>query len=96
MVYTTNSHMGTDTFVLEGSYNQFCKKNKLPQDGINRETMIQFLIKERKWLPEIAETIELPEDGATHPEEGKGYLLNSCRDAKVQNHLSFGRAFRHR
>ena len=75
VVYTTNSHMGTDTFVLEGSYNQFCKKNKLPQDGINRETMIQFLIKERKWLPDIANTIELPEDGATHPEEGKGYLL---------------------
>ena len=75
VVYTTNSHMGTDTFVLEGSYNQFCKKNKLSQDGVDRASMVQFLIKERHWLPEIAETIELPVDGATHPEEGKGYNL---------------------
>ena len=75
VVYTTNSHMGTDTFVLEGSYNQFCKKNKLSQDGVDRTSMVHFLVKERHWLPEIAETIVLPEDGATHPEEGKGYVL---------------------
>lgn len=75
ILYTTNSHMGTETFVLEGSYNQFCKKNKLSQAGVDRESMVKFLIKERHWLPEIAETIELPEDGATHPEEGKGYNL---------------------
>ncbi len=75
IVYTTNSHMGTDTFVLEGSYNQFCKKHKLSQDGVDRDSMVRFLVEERKWLPEVANTIELPEDGATHPEEGKGYNL---------------------
>ena len=67
--------MGADTFVLEGSYNQFCKKNTLSQDGVDRDSMVRFLVKERHWLPDIANTIQLPEDGATNPEEGKGYNL---------------------
>jgi len=75
IVYTTNSHMGADTFVLEGSYNQFCKKNTLSQDGVDRDSMVRFLVNERHWLPDIANTIQLPEDGATNPEEGKGYNL---------------------
>jgi hypothetical protein len=73
IIYTTHSHMKGETFLLENSYNQFCKRNKLATDVVE-ETVKRFLIEERKWEKWIADTVAIGEVDQTA--EGKGYWLS--------------------
>lgn len=73
IIYTTHSHMKTSTFLVENSYNQFCKKQKLSND-VEIETVRRFLVEERMWEQWVADTVEIGE--VTQTAEGKGYWLS--------------------
>lgn len=82
IVYTTHSHMKGDTFLLESSFNQFCKKRRIDAEvvaqahspGAPVELVRQFLVEERHWEQWIADTVEVGEVAQTA--EGKGYWLS--------------------
>ncbi len=73
VLYTTHSHLKNDTFVLESSFGQFARRNKIDAYP-TLETMKRFLKEERHWEQWIVDTIELGEE----PEQqaiGKGFAL---------------------
>lgn len=73
IVYTTHSNMKTDTFLLENSYNQFCKKKKLNEEVVVARIR-QYLLEERSWEQRLVDTVELGEVEQTA--KGKGFWLS--------------------
>jgi hypothetical protein len=61
IIYTTHSHMTTTTDLRQTSFNQFCKKHRL-DDGLTRANVVRFLVEDRKWNQEIANTVEINEE----------------------------------
>jgi len=73
VLYTTHSHMKPETFVLESSFGQFARRNKLDAFP-TLENMRRFLKEERHWEQWVVDTIELDDDpGQTVL--GKGFAL---------------------
>jgi hypothetical protein len=73
VIYTTHSHMTTSTTVLESSFTQFAKKNKVAATP-TKETMALFLTKDRHWTKAIADTVELVEiDGEERSQTSDGF-----------------------
>lgn len=76
VIYTTHSHMKTDTFLVESSFNQWCKREKI-EHAINEaplEYVKRYLREARFWEQWIVDTVEVGEVG--HTSEGKGWWLS--------------------
>jgi len=72
VVYTTHSHMKTETFLVENSFIQFCNKRHYDTEP-TPERVREFLVQERHWEQLVADTIEIGD--VTQTSEGKGYIL---------------------
>jgi hypothetical protein len=72
VIYTTHSHMKTDTFLVESSFNQWCKRERIDAD-VTEENVRRYLIEARYWEKWVADSVEVGEVAQTS--EGKGYWL---------------------
>ncbi|OAI30552.1 hypothetical protein A1351_08605 [Methylosinus sp. R-45379] len=76
IIYTTHSHEKTETFLLESSFTQFCKKHRIevtPQE-YPLAIIKRFLIEERSWESWIVDTVSI---GAIKQDsEGMGVVLH--------------------
>lgn len=76
IIYTTHSHFKTETFLLESSFTQFCKKHRIevtPQE-YPLAIVKRFLIEERKWESWIVNTVSIGDD--KQDVEGMGVVLH--------------------
>jgi hypothetical protein len=76
IIYTTHSHLKTDTFLVEEAFNQWCKRNKL-EHAINEaplEQVKRYLIEARYWEKWVADSVEVGEVAQTA--DGKGWWLS--------------------
>ena len=92
VIYTTHSNMKDSTFVLENSFGQFARRNKLDQFP-TLETMKRFLKEERKWEQWVVDTVELNDD----PEQtvlGKGFALKHAPMPKFRIVLPLSEAYK--
>lgn len=76
IIYTTHSHMKGDTFLLESSYNQFCKKARIEAttNQYDLTTVKRYFIEEKHWESWLVETLRVGDPDQT--EEGKGVWLH--------------------
>ena len=71
--YTTHSNMKTKTFILESSFGQFARRNKLDQFP-TLETMKRFLREELHWEQWVVDTVSIGEE-TEHVKRGVSYAL---------------------
>ena len=92
VLYTTHSHLKNDTFVLESSFGQFARRNKIDAYP-TLETMKRFLKEERHWEQWVVDTVELGEE----PEQqaiGKGFVLRHAPMPKFRIVFPLSEAYR--
>lgn len=72
IIYTTHSHMKGDTFLLESSFNDWCKRVRIDKE-VTLENVKRYLSEARKWESWIIDTVEIGE--VAQVAKGKGYWL---------------------
>ena len=73
LIYTTHSHLKTETFLKKDSLLTFCKRNKIDPE-ITIGNVKRYLIEERNWESWVVDSVEIGDQ--THKTEGVGYILH--------------------
>lgn len=92
VIYTTHSHMKPETFILENSFAQFARRNKLDQFP-TLETMKRYLREERYWEEWVVDTVSINEE-TEHRVKGKGYVLQHAPMPKFRIIFPLSDAYR--
>ena len=73
VVYTTHSHMSTETDINQTSFAQFARKHKIDEHPTT-DSMQRYMRDVKSWEPRIVETIQLEEE-PVHGKDGVAYIL---------------------